>query len=68
MREWLCEQRFAAPFGIVDLPGQTAGGSETGIGQKIDVMDVGDDSIDNDRRWFGTGEFVDDDVADEIMQ
>src|SRR6201992_3193463 len=68
VRERLCEQRLAAPFGLVDLPSQPAAGSQAGIGQKIDVMDVGDDGIDNDRRRFGTGELVDDDVADEIVQ
>ena len=68
VRERLCEQRFAAALRFADLADQPPAGTETGIGQEIDVLDIGDDGIEDDRRRLGPGELVDDDVVDEIAQ
>ena len=68
MRERLCEQRFAAAFGVADPADQPPGRTKTRIRQEIDVLDVGDDGVENGGRRLGSGELVDDDVADEVAQ
>jgi hypothetical protein len=68
VREWLKKQRFAATLGVVRPRAQPPAGGEVQVGQEIDVLDIGNDGVEDGRGRLGTVEFVDDDVADEIPQ
>src|ERR1700742_3559941 len=68
MRKWLCEQRFAATFGFVNRSDEPATGTETWIGQKVDILDIGDDGVEDGWGRLGACELIDDDVANEIAQ
>jgi len=62
------EQHFTATFGGAGLRHQPPSRADTRVRQKIDVLDIDDDCVDQGRGGLGAGEFVDDDSADEITQ
>src|ERR1700749_756369 len=62
----LGEQRFAATFRLVNRSDQPAAGTQARIGQKVDILDIGDDSVEDGRGRLGACELIDDDVANEI--
>jgi len=47
---------------------EQAAAADPRVGQEIDVVNVGDDAIEDRRRRLGPGELVDDDVVDEIAE
>src|ERR1700759_3062036 len=55
VRKRLGEQRLAAALGLADRANQSPTGTQAWIGQKIDVLDIGDDGIENFRRRLGPG-------------
>ena len=68
VRKRLHEQRFAATLQFADLSDQSAAGTKAGIGQEVDILDIGDDGIEGNRGRFRPGKLVDDNVVDEIAQ
>ncbi len=67
VRERLVEQGLAAGLGRV-VRMQPASEAETVVGEKVDVLDIGDERIEDARRRLRSRKLVDDDVAHEIAQ
>ncbi len=62
------EQDLAATLGLARMRGELAGRAEARVRQEIDVLDIGDDRVDNRGRRLRARELADDDVAHEIAQ
>ena len=62
------EKRFAAPLSVAGIRIQFTARTETGVGQKIDVLDVSDQRIEHGGGGLRTGKFADDDIMNKIAQ
>ena len=63
------KKHLAAKLGVAGVRCcEQAPGTEPRVGQEIDVLDIRHQGIENCRRRLGSGEFVDNDVADKVAQ
>jgi hypothetical protein len=66
LRKRLAEQRLAAACGSARLRRQPPSRAETWVRQKIDVLDIDDNSIEQGRGGLRARKLGDDDIADEV--
>jgi len=66
MRKRPVEKRLSTPLGIVGVGNQRSTKAKTWIGQKIDVPDIGDQTVEDGGRRLRTGKLDDNHIADKI--
>ncbi|GCC46949.1 hypothetical protein chiPu_0031163, partial [Chiloscyllium punctatum] len=68
LRERLEEQRLATVLGHACLRAEPAAGRDLRIGEEVDVVDIGDEAVENLVARPRPGKLVDDDIIDELAQ
>src|SRR5262249_37620828 len=69
MAKWLEKERLATQLGLIRIGWRKpTAWAEPRVAQEINVLDVCHQGIENGRGGLGSGEFVDDGVANEVAQ